>query len=52
MGIEELILDRAIKQGIQQGSYNSAIKIARELKKEGLAIEFIAKVTNLSSKEV
>jgi predicted transposase/invertase (TIGR01784 family) len=56
MGIEELLLDRAEKQGIQKGKQEGkreeAITIARELKKEGLTYEFIAKTTKLSVEEI
>lgn len=43
---------QGIVQGIEQGEYKKAIAIARELKKEGLAIEFIAKTTKLSIEEI
>lgn len=60
MGIEELLLDRAKhegkvegkSEGLEIGEHNKAMEIARELKKEGLAIEFIAKTTKLSIAEI
>ena len=64
MGIEEFLLDQAknegiekgklegIKEGKLEGKLEEAITIARELKKEGLAIEFIAKTTKLSIEEI
>ncbi len=56
MGIEELLLDRAEKQGIekgiQKGRQEEATAIARELKKEGLTTDFIAKATKLSVSEI
>ena len=56
MGIEEFLLDNAKKEGIEkgklEGKLEEAIAIARELKKEGLAIEFIAKTTKLSVEEI
>ena len=56
MGIEEFLLDNAknegIEEGIEKGKLEEAIAIARELKKEGLAIEFIAKTTKLSIEEI
>lgn len=56
MGLEELLLDIAKKEGIAEGQLKGKLEeqreIARELKKEGLAIEFIAKTTKLSIKEV
>lgn len=64
MGIEELLLDRATKQGVEQGiaqgiekgitqgRYEEAIEIARELKKEGLSVDFIAKTTKIAIKKI
>ena len=52
MGIEEFLLDNAKMEGKLEGEHNKAIAIARELKKEGLAIEFIAKTTKLSIEEI
>ncbi|HAL81933.1 MAG TPA: hypothetical protein DCO83_06615 [Mucilaginibacter sp.] len=56
MGIEEFLLDRAEKKGLEKGMekgrYEEAIAIARELKKEGLDIAFIAKTTKLSVEEI
>ncbi|WP_316789768.1 hypothetical protein [Pedobacter frigoris] len=56
MGLEELLLDIAKNEGksegLEIGEHNKAIEIARELKIEGLAIEFIAKTTKLSVEEV
>jgi predicted transposase/invertase (TIGR01784 family) len=40
------------KEGIEIGEYKKTIAIARELKKEGLSIEFIAKTTKLSLQEI
>jgi len=48
MGIEELLLDRATKQGLEKGKKEEAVAIAREMKKDGVAIEQIAKFTKLS----
>jgi predicted transposase/invertase (TIGR01784 family) len=60
MGIEELLLDRAakqglekgIKKGIKKGEKEKALAIARALKKEGLTVVFIAKTTGLSVEEI
>ena len=52
MGIEEFLLDNAKNEGKLEGKLEEAIAIARELKKEGLAIEFIAKTTKLSVEEI
>ena len=41
-----------IEQGIEKGKREEAIAIARELKKEGLAIDFIARTTKLSIEEI
>jgi len=49
---EEKAEERGIEKGIERGEYKKAIAIARELKKEGLAIEFIAKTTKLSIEEI
>jgi len=50
------VLDYALKEGIErgieQGEHRKAFEIARELKKEGLAVEFIAKTTKLSVEEI
>jgi len=46
------VLDYAIKEGFEKGKLEEAREIARELKKEGLAIEFIAKTTKLSVEEI
>ena len=54
------VLDYAIKEGFEQGlekgiekgKLEEAREIAHELKKEGLAIEFIAKTTKLSFEEI
>jgi predicted transposase YdaD len=48
MGIEELLLDRANKEGKKE----EAIAIALEMKKDGVAIEQIAKFTKLSVQEI
>ncbi|MEX8546319.1 MAG: hypothetical protein V5804_01845 [Mucilaginibacter sp.] len=56
MGIEEFLLNRAekegIEKGIEKGKHEEAVAIARELKKEGLAIGFIAKITKLPVYEI
>jgi predicted transposase/invertase (TIGR01784 family) len=52
MGIEELLLDQAKKEGRQEGNHEKAVAIARELKKEGLSVDFIAKTTKLSVEEI
>jgi len=50
------VLDYALKEGrergLEQGAHQKAVEIACELKKEGLAIEFIAKTTKLSIEEI
>jgi predicted transposase/invertase (TIGR01784 family) len=45
-------IEKGIEQGIEQGEYKKALDIARELKKEGLAFEFISKTTKLSIEEI
>ncbi|SEK24417.1 RpnC/YadD family protein [Parapedobacter koreensis] len=46
------IIETVKKQERQKGRREEAIAIARELKKEGLSVEFIAKTTKLTIKEV
>ncbi|WP_238381895.1 hypothetical protein [Mucilaginibacter pedocola] len=45
------VLDYAVQEaeakGKEEGAHDKALTIARELKKEGLALEFIAKTTGL-----
>ena len=45
-------IEKGIEKGMAQGKLEEAIAIAQELKKEGLAIEFIAKTTKLSIEEI
>lgn len=64
MGIKEFLLERQKKEGIEigrqqgeasgieKGIHQKAISVAQELKKEGLAIDFIAKTTKLSIEEI
>jgi predicted transposase/invertase (TIGR01784 family) len=46
------VLDYALKEGMEKGMHEKALDIARELKKEGLATEFVAKITKLSIEEI
>jgi predicted transposase/invertase (TIGR01784 family) len=46
------VLDYAVNEAKLEGKLEEARKIARELKKEGLAVEFIAKTTELSIEEI
>jgi len=46
------VLDYAVQEAKKEGKLEEAIEIARALKKEGLAIEFIAKTTKLSIEEI
>ncbi|MDR3695028.1 PD-(D/E)XK nuclease family transposase [Mucilaginibacter sp.] len=46
------VLDYALKEGIEKGRHEEALNIARELKKDRLATEFIAKTTKLSIEEI
>jgi predicted transposase/invertase (TIGR01784 family) len=46
------VLDYAINEAKPEGKLEEARKIAHELKKEGLAVEFIAKTTELSIEEI
>jgi predicted transposase/invertase (TIGR01784 family) len=42
----------AEERGIEKGEHKKALDIAGELKKEGASIEFIAKITKLSTEEI
>lgn len=60
MGMKELLLqwqreeciEQGLEQGIEIGKQQGLHEVARELKKEGLAIDFIAKTTKLSIDEI
>ncbi len=60
MGIEELLLDRAKKQGlkagiekgIEKGSHDKAVAVAKEMIKDGISVEQIAKFTKLTVGEI
>jgi len=56
MGIEELIVDQAkkegIEKGIEKGELSKAKSIARAMKNDGISIEQIAKFTGLSVNEI
>jgi hypothetical protein len=46
------VLDYAVSTAEAKGRHEEALAIARELKKEGLAVDFIAKTTKLSVEEI
>lgn len=50
--IDMSILEIVKMQERREGRHEEALEIARELKKEGLTIEFIAKTTKLSVEEI
>lgn len=52
MGTREYLLDKAEKQGLEKGERAKAIAIARDMKKDDLPLEQIAKFTKLSIKEI
>jgi predicted transposase/invertase (TIGR01784 family) len=56
VGIEEFLLDRAekkgIEKGIEQGIEKNNKEIALKMKKSGSDIAFIAKITGLSVQEI
>ena len=52
MGIEELLLDQAKKEGMEKGELKKARAIAREMKNDGISIVQIAKFTKLSIEEI
>ena len=41
-----------MEEGVEKGRHEEAIAIARELKKEGLANDFIARTTKLTIEEI
>jgi predicted transposase/invertase (TIGR01784 family) len=45
-------LEKGIKKGQEQGERQKALEIAKNMLKEGFAIELISKVTGLSEKEI
>jgi predicted transposase YdaD len=52
MGIEELLLDRAEKKGIKEGREKTLKEIIAEMKRNGLDIDLIARITGLSIEDV
>jgi predicted transposase/invertase (TIGR01784 family) len=52
MGIEELLLDQAKKEGMEKGELKKARAIAREMKNDGISIVQIVKFTKLSVEEI
>ena len=46
------VIDTAIEQGITKGEERKAVEIAREALLEGSSIEFVCKITKLSTEEV
>jgi predicted transposase/invertase (TIGR01784 family) len=56
MGLEELLLDRATKQGMEKGmekgEHRKALDVARKMKKEGFPVVQIAEFTGLLVGEI
>ena len=56
MGTREYLLDKAekrgLEKGLEKGERAKAIAIARDMKKDDLPLEQIAKFTKLSIKEI
>lgn len=52
MGLEELLLDRATKEGVEKGKKEEALVIAKQFKDMGVPIADIAKGTGLSVEEI
>jgi predicted transposase/invertase (TIGR01784 family) len=46
------VLDYAVTTAVKEAEHKNTVAIARELKKEGLTVEFIAKTTKLSIDEI
>ncbi|MBD9158325.1 MAG: hypothetical protein EGQ16_00495, partial [Clostridiales bacterium] len=54
-GIEQGIeqgLKQGVEQGIKQGEENKKIELAKKMKQEGIDIETIQKITELSKEEI
>ena len=49
---EERGIEKGIEKGMEQGRHQEALNIARELKREGSSVEFIAKITKLPLSEI
>ena len=52
MGIEELLLDQAQKEGMEKGKREEAKDIARAMKNDGIPVAQVAKFTRLSIDEI
>jgi len=52
MGILEIVRMQDRRDGKLEGKHEAALKIARELKKEGLTVDFISRITKLSVEEI
>ncbi|WP_299291023.1 hypothetical protein [uncultured Mucilaginibacter sp.] len=52
MGIEEFLLDRIEKKGIEKGKHEEAVAIAHEMKKDNFPIHRIARFTKISIEEI
>jgi predicted transposase/invertase (TIGR01784 family) len=48
----EWAMDNGVEKGKQEGERQKSLEIAKNLLKEGLAIDVISKVTGLSEKEI
>jgi len=49
---EEKGIEKGVEKGLQKGKNEKAFEIARELKKEGLSVDFIAKTTGISVDDI
>ena len=45
-------LDEGIKKGIAQGKKDTILELAKKMKEQGLDIEMIQKITNLTKEEI
>ena len=45
-------LDEGIKKGIAQGKKDNTLELAKKMKEQGLDIEMIQKITNLTEEEI
>ncbi|MGG0824161.1 Rpn family recombination-promoting nuclease/putative transposase [Paenibacillus turicensis] len=48
----EWAMDNGLEKGKQQGERQKALEIAKNLLKEGLAIDLVSKATGISEKEI
>jgi predicted transposase/invertase (TIGR01784 family) len=45
-------LQEGLQQGLQEGEFKAKIETAKKMKKEGLSLDLIIKITGLSKKDL